>query len=262
MNSKNIKLTIFTTAALLTTTSLSTIAKAENLAHTQQLLSTKQCQGCDLTRVGLIMADLVGANLAGADLSRANLSRANLTGADLSGANLSGASLNGANLAGANLAGANLFSTDLREAFLVNAQLYGVNLSNAYIQGTIGIPDYAGTPEDFYAWGVVEAKRGNYKTAIEYYDKTLSIKPDFAPAFLARGMARFRLGEEVAATQDGTIASELFKEQGNIPGYQASQSLVKGIEIAQNSATSKGGSNLGNALASVGSILLRFLSPF
>jgi hypothetical protein len=40
----NMKLTILTTAALLTTTNLSAIATAENLQHIQQLLSTKLVQ--------------------------------------------------------------------------------------------------------------------------------------------------------------------------------------------------------------------------
>src|SRR4028118_1414235 len=161
----NLKLTVFTTAALLTTTSLSAVAKAENLQHIQQLLSTRQCSQCELSGAGLVLADLSGANLSGADLSRANLSRANLTGANLTGANLTGASLNGANLSGANLSGANLSATDLRDAFLGNAQLFGTSLNTAYIQGAVGIPEYAGTPEDFYAWGVTESERGNYRGA-------------------------------------------------------------------------------------------------
>ncbi len=61
----------------------------------RQLLTTKQCQGCNLSR-----ANLSGTNLMGADLSKANLS-----GANLSGANLKGASLNGTNLMGADLSG-------------------------------------------------------------------------------------------------------------------------------------------------------------
>ncbi|HBB31104.1 MAG TPA: hypothetical protein DDZ80_23960 [Cyanobacteria bacterium UBA8803] len=256
------KLIILTTTALLTATSLNAIAKAENLAHIQQLLSTKECPQCDLRGAGLVMADLGGVNLSGADLSRANLSRANLMGADLTGANLTGTSLNGANLAEANLSGAILEGTDLRDAYLVNAQLFGTTLNRAYIQGTIGIPQYAGTAEDFYAWGVIEAERGNYKAAIENYNQALSIKPEFAPAFLARGVARFRLGDEPGATKDAEIASKLFTDQGNPAGYQASQNLIKVVEIAQKPPETRSRTSLGNALVGIGSLLLRFLSPF
>ncbi len=256
----NIKLTIFATVALLTTTNVSAIANAENIEHTQKLLSTKQCSQCDLSNVGLVLANLAGANLSGANLTRANLSRANLTGADLSGANLSGASLNGANLSGANLSGADLTGTDLRDAYLVNAQLYGTSLNTAYIQGTMGLPQYAGTPEDFYAWGVLEGRRGNYKAAVEKFNQVLSLKSDFAPALLARAIALYKLGDESGASVDAQTAGVLFTAQGNTTGYQASQNFVKAMEIARNPPKA-GGSSLGNALVGIGSLLLQFLSP-
>ncbi|NEO98150.1 MAG: tetratricopeptide repeat protein [Symploca sp. SIO2E9] len=252
---------ILTTATLLTTTSLSAIATTENLQNIQQLLSTRDCQQCNLRGVGLIMADLAGANLRGADLSRANLSRANLTEADLTGANLSGASLHGANLSGANLSGANLNGTDLRDAFLVDAKLFGINLRTAYVRGAIGIPQYAGTSEDFHAWGVVEAQRGNYTVAIENFNRALSLKSDFARAIMARGVARYKLGDESGAIADAEIAGKLFTEQGDIEGYQVSQNLIQRIEIAQNMPEPKGGSGIGNALVSVGSLLLRLFTP-
>lgn len=258
----NVKLTILSTAALLTASSLGAVAKAENMQHVQQLISTKQCPQCELSNAGLVLTDLTGANLSGANLSRANLSRANLAGADLTGANLSGASLNGANLSGANLSGADLTGSDLREAFLVNAQLYGVNLNTALVQGAVGIPQYAGTLKDFYAWGVVESERGNYAGAIEKFNHVISTKPDFAPAFLARAISRYRLGDESGATQDAQIAGTLFTDQGNTRGYQASQSLVTAIELAQKPSGGQGGSALGNFIVSVGSFLLQVLAPF
>jgi len=256
------KLTILTTAILLTTTSLSGRVHAENLQNTQQLLATKQCPKCQLSSAGLVLADLAGANLSGADLSRANLSRANLMGADLSGANLSGASLNGANLSGANLSGANLSGTDLRDAFLINAKLFGTTLNNAIVQGAIGIPDYAGTPEDFYAWGVTESQRGNYKAAIEKYNQSISLKPNFAPAFLARSIALYNLGNESGATQDAQRADVLFTTQGNTVGSQASQNMMKAMEIARNPPKSGGGSSIGQAIIGIGSLLLQLFSPF
>jgi uncharacterized protein YjbI with pentapeptide repeats len=265
----NMKLTILTTAALLTT-SLSALhealaplqAKAENLQHTQQLLSTKQCPQCDLSGAGLVLANLEGANLSGADLSRANLSRTNLAGADLSGANLSGASLGGANLTGANLSGANIGGADLRDAVLFNAKLVGVNLNTAFVQGAIGIPQNAGTPEDFYSWGVAEAQRGNYQAAIAQFNQVLTLKSDFAPALLARGIALYKLGNEAGATQDVQSAGVLFTTQGNTQGYQASQNFIKAIEIARNPPKSGGGPSIGDAIVGISSLLLRIIAPF
>src|SRR5919199_6663775 len=264
------KLKILTTAVLLTTTSLSVIvdtlapipAKAENLQHAQQLLATKQCAQCELSGAGLVLADLAGANLSGADLSRANLSRANLIGADLSGANLTGASLNGANLSGANLSGATLNSTDLRDAVLSDAKLFGTSLRTSYIQGTMGIPQYAGTPEDFYAWGVVESQRGNYKAAIANYNQALTLKSDFAPAFLARSVSRFNLSDYRGATQDAQVAATLFSVQQNSLGYQTAQNVIKGVEIVQNPPKARSrGPSIGDFFISVGSVLLQ-LVPF
>jgi tetratricopeptide (TPR) repeat protein len=260
-----------TTAVLLTTTSLTVTldtlaplqAKAENLEHTQQLLSTKQCSQCELSGAGLVLSDLAGADLSGADLSRANLSRANLMGADLSGANLTGASLNGANLSGANLSGATLHGTDLRDAILLNALLYGTSLKTAYIQGTVGIPEYAGTAEDFYAWGVIESDRGNYRGAIANYNQALSLKSDFAPAYLARSVSRFNLNDFRGATQDAQVASTLFSVQQNLRGYQLAQSVIKGLEIAQNPPKARArGPSIGDFFVSIGSVLLQLLPLF
>lgn len=265
----NMKLTLLSTVILLSTTGLSALhealvplrANAENLEQIQRLLSTKECQGCDLSGAGLVLADLAGAKLSGANLTRTNLSQANLTGADLSGANLTGASLSGANLGGANLSGANITGADLRDAFLTGAKLYGVDLKTAVIQGAIGIPQNAGTPEDFYAWAVAEAQRGDYAAAIAKYNQVLSVKPNFAPALFARGVALYKLGNEAGATQDAQIASVLFTAQGNTTGYQATQNFINSVKLAQ-SPPKTGGTSLGNALVGVGSLLLQLLAGF
>jgi uncharacterized protein YjbI with pentapeptide repeats len=249
---------LLATVTLLATSSLSLPARAENIEHTRQLLASKQCNQCQLSNAGLVMADLSGAKLIGADLSRANLSRANLSGADLRGANLMGASLNGVNLMGADLTGANLTGVDLRDAYLVNANFTGVNLTTAYLQGAIGIPGYAGTAEDFYRWGVSEAEKANYPSAIELYTQALMLDPNLGVAYLARAVARYRLGDEGGATQDAQLASNIFVAKKNNEGYLASQNLLKGMELARNpSKVTKGGGNFMNFLGGVGSLLLQ-----
>ncbi len=72
---------------------LNQLCVPQRLTTIQQLLTTKQCQGCNLQRANLANADLKGANLAGVNLSGANLSGANLTGANIKGAILQGANL-------------------------------------------------------------------------------------------------------------------------------------------------------------------------
>ncbi|MDY7012816.1 MAG: pentapeptide repeat-containing protein [Cyanobacteriota bacterium] len=253
------KLALPLATLLLTAFSSATPLRAENVQHTNQLLSTKQCPGCNLQGAGLVLTDLSGADLRGANLSFANLSRADLRGANLMGADLSGASLNGANLNGAILIGATLSGTDLRDAYLVNANLLGTSLDHAYIQGTFGIPNYAGTPEDFHAWGTIESQHGNYRAAIDHFNKAIGLSPEFAPAYLGRGLALFRMGNYSAAERDATVAAALFEAQENPSGVEASDTFIEAIEIARRPMDARGGANLGNIITGIGSMLLRFL---
>ncbi len=247
---------IVATTAIVTTICSSSPALSENVDQTRQLLATKQCITCNLSGSGLVMANLSGANLNGADLSGANLSRANLSGADLSGANLTGASLYGANLSGAKMTGANLSNADLRDAYLANVNITGANLSGSDFQGAIGIPNNAGKSEDFYRWGVAEADKGDPAGAIEHFDRALSLKPDFAPAYIARGAARYQLSDRPGAVQDAQIAAKLFLAQGNTTGYQTAISLVQQVETPPFKPKSKG--NFMNFLQGMASLLLQF----
>jgi uncharacterized protein YjbI with pentapeptide repeats len=253
------KRTLLTSATILTLINLPVAVLAENTAHTSQLLSTKECQQCQLSNAGLTMAELSGAKLAGADLTRANLSRANLTGADLRGAKLTGASLYGANLVGADLTGADLTAVDLRGAYLYQVKMDGADLSTAYMEGAIGIPDRAGTAEDFYRWAAIEGQKGNYEVAIERYNQAIALKPELAGAYLGRGLARYRLGDEPGATQDAKIAGQFFKDQKNQTGYQASQDFIKALEIAKLPPKERKGSSFLNTLGGIASMLLQFL---
>lgn len=256
------KATLMTVTTLIGLLSLPTAIVAENYNHLSQLLSTKQCEYCDLTGSGLVMANLQGANLRNANLVGANLSQANLTGADLSGANLSGASLHGANLTGANLSGAILTGTDLRSAYLYNAIATDTTFDQAFMQGAVGIPQTAGTPELFYGWGLLETQNGNYKEALNHYNKALSIDPDFAPAYLARGLALFRLGNETGALQNGEKAAELFEEQEDDRGLQTSQAFVGNIEALQEArAEGQRQNQLDGIVRGVASIVFQLLLP-
>lgn len=253
------KPTLIASAVLLTTICLAPGAKAENLEHTRQLLATKQCENCDLSDAGLVLANLAGANLQGANLIGTNLSRANLSGANLSGANLSGASLYGANLSGAKLGGANLTGTDLRDAYLANVDLENATLNSANFQGAIGIPSQAGKPEDFYRWGLAQGRKGDPKGAIEYFNQALSIDPKYAPAVIARGIARYQLLDRAGALQDAEQAKKLFLTQRNNEGYQTAFAFAKELQSPQGATVSKGKPSFFNLLGGVSSLLLKFL---
>jgi uncharacterized protein YjbI with pentapeptide repeats len=248
-------------AALLTTISLTTNVQAANSEHVRQLLATKQCQNCDLTNAGLVMADLSGANLSGANLTSANLSRANLSGADLRGANLSGASLFGVNLSEAKFSGANLAGADLRNTYLANAEMKGAYLNGANFQGAVGIPSQVASPDEFYALGIAEGQKGNQQQAIGYFNQAIAIKPEFAGAYLARGVARYQILDRQGAFQDAQVAEKLFTSQNNTPGTQTAQAFIKELKTPVNDQVSTGSPSFVDFLGSLGSVLLQFF-PF
>ncbi|MGK7950304.1 MAG: pentapeptide repeat-containing protein [Xenococcaceae cyanobacterium] len=238
--------------------------QAENLSHLSQLLSTKNCTDCDLSNAGLVMANLAGANLANTNLAQANLSQANLAGADLRGANLAGTSLYGANLTGANLTGANLTGTDLRNAYLTNTDLTDVKLDTAYLQGVRGLPDNAGTPEQFHRWGLEEAQRGNYQAAIAHYHRAINLNNEFAPAYLALGLVEYHLDRRNNAKINGEIAAKLFQQQEDKLGYQATQQFLQGMELAsqieeRQAKNNRGAGNFGQFVSGISSLLFQFL---
>jgi tetratricopeptide (TPR) repeat protein len=256
------KNTILTAAAFLTLMSLSQTAQAANPEHVKQLLASKQCQNCDLTGAGLVIADLSGADLSGANLAGANLSRANLTNADLRGANLSGTGLFGANLSNANLNGATLVGADLRNTYLVNAQLNGVSLTGVNLQGAIGIPSQIATYEEFYAWGVAEAQKGNQHQAIDYFNQAIVVKPDYAGAYLARGVARYQIFDRQGAFQDAQAAEKLFASQNNSNGMQTAQAFIKELQTPEETTKVKPAKpDLIDFVGGIGSLLLQLL-PF
>lgn len=245
------------TITICTTVGLVTPASAENLEHINRLLSSKECQRCELSNAGLTMSNLAGAKLTGANLAGANLSRSNLAGADLRDANLTGASLYGANLTGANLMGANLNSTDLREAYLFNANLAEATLTNAYLLGAIGLSSNFGDAEDYYRWAMDSGRKKNYQGAIENFSQAISRKPDFAPAFIGRSVARLSLGEKSAAIADAKIASKLFLEQGNMVEHQAAEQFITDVQTPPKKPRRSFGDSVINVLGGLLQIFLQ-----
>jgi len=243
--------------------------KAENIEHTQQLLSTKQCSECDLSRSGLVYADLTGADLSRANLSQANLSRANLSTANLSGANLVGAVLVNANLTGADLSETDLRGADLRGAILTGAVIQGAKLDEANFLGAVGLPSEIATAENLYRMGVAEAERGNHRGAIDYYTQVTNLEPDFAGAYLARGVARFQLGEHAFALEDAQQAEQLYLAQGNEAGHQVAAQFKQGLldiqAAREDQKEQMQGNGIGigilNILGTAASLFLRFGLP-
>ncbi len=243
---------------VLATVSTALPAHAENLEQTQKLLATRQCAGCELSNAGLVYADLQGADLRGANLNRANLSRANLQGADLRGASLVGASLAGANLVNAKLDSGDLTAVDLRHAYLMNATFDGARLDNALLQGAIGLPTTIGSPETFFHWALADGEQKNYASAVENFTQVLARKPDFAPAYLGRGLARLQTGDRPGAIADLQQADKLFTAQGDTKTAMGIQQTVKDLETPVQPVKSRNGIGV-NLLSAFASLLQLFL---
>ncbi|WP_016949850.1 pentapeptide repeat-containing protein [Anabaena sp. PCC 7108] len=255
------KNSILATASLLLTISLPATAQTSNYEAIKQLLATKECQNCNLRNAGLVMADLSGANLSGANLAGANLSRANLSGADLRGADLRGASLFGVNLSDAKLSGANLTGANLGNTYLMNVELTDANLNAVNFQGAIGIPSQIAKPEEFYAWGVAAAEKGNLKPAIDYFSQAIALKPDYAGAYLSRGVASYQGLDRKSALEDAEMAAKLFEEQKNPKGALTAQAFILEVKTPYGEKVSAGKPSFMDFVGSLGSVLLQFL-PF
>ncbi len=252
---------ILATFVFLLIFSLLSKVEAANYEDMKQLLASKQCSQCLLNNAGLVMVNLADADLSGANLTGANLSRANLTGADLRGANLSGASLFGVNLSGAKLSGANLTGADLRNTFLMNTELKGANITGANFQGAVGIPSQIAKAEDFYAWGLADAEKGNLKAAIDYFSQAIALKPDYAGAYLARGVASYQSLDRKSALEDAQKAAELFTETKNTQGLKTAQAFIIELKTPYTEKVNVGKPSFMDFVGSLGSILLQFL-PF
>jgi tetratricopeptide (TPR) repeat protein len=257
-------LTVLTSLTALSAIALSIPVQAEDLRDTQQLMNSGVCQQCDLSRAGLVLADLAGADLSGSDLTQANLNQANLRNANLSGANLSGANLYNADLTGANLSGANLSGADLRDAYLADVNLEGANLQEANLLGASGLSSEIATAEQLYLWGLAEVQRGNMRGAIAYYNQALDENPEFAHAVMARGIARYRLHDLGGALSDSQAAEQLYLAQGDDEGHQISVQFTAGVQLAQEMDAHRGqvrtgGSSFAGFIQSITGVLLRFV---
>jgi len=241
-------------------------AQAEDLDHVRQLLANRTCQQCNLQRAGLVYADLQRADLQRADLSQANLTRANLRNADLRNADLSGAVLTSADLTGADLSGANLQGADLREAYLGGANFANARLEGANFHAAIGAPLTVVAAEDYYRWALQEGQRGNYSGALQYLNQSITLEPELAGAYLARGIVRFQMDDWEGAIQDGQQAERIYLSQGSARGQTTSAEFVSGIQslqeaqedaIAQSERDQRNGQFMG-FLGTVASLLFQF----
>jgi tetratricopeptide (TPR) repeat protein len=109
------------------------------------------------------------------------------------------------------------------------------------------LKDYQGAIEDFdkaikinpndagayYNRGLARRDLKDYQGAIEDFDKAIKINPNDADAYNNRGIARTLSGDRQGAIEDVQKAGELYRQQGDMDGYQTAQELLKLLQNQQ-----------------------------
>ena len=175
-----------------------------------KVLHERSCEGCRLADADLVHADLRDANLRDAQLMRANLGQAQLDGADLRHADLSFTSLRGASLRGADLTGSKLYGTDLRDADLSGARLSPQALEEAHWQGAQGVAAGSRSHAALHNAGVAAFQSGRWPEAEQLFSDAIRSAPNEPLSWVARGIAREKMGKRQLAIQDFHYASSLY----------------------------------------------------
>lgn len=110
----------------------------------------------------------------------------------------------------------------------------------------------AQTIKDFYEQGQQAYDRGDYKTAIELYEKTIELNPNFAPAYNALGLAHREINTDLSemawlfktATEIDPNYAQAYDNLGKAYyglGYfdRAEQSCLKALSLNPDSVSSK-----------------------
>ncbi len=85
----------------------------------------------------------------------------------------------------------------------------------------------------YFYRGTVAHRAKKYSEAIEHHTATIDLKPDFAPAYASRGIAKHELGDSDGAIEDVKIAIELERTENPESGVlKMLEGLVQLIKLA------------------------------
>ena len=65
------------------------------------------------------------------------------------------------------------------------------------------------TSEDFFEKGIAKSNLGDYKGAIQDYNKAIELNPNYVLAYNNRGISKIALGQKVSGCLDLSKAGEL-----------------------------------------------------
>ncbi|MGA9382448.1 MAG: pentapeptide repeat-containing protein [Phormidium sp.] len=181
----------------------------ENTINVKRLMTTKECQQCNLQKANLSGLDLSNARLSKANLRKANLSNANLKGADLKEANLEGAILNDAQLSGVELQNAILTDVVIRNrVYRERGKKIVYSVEEASRQGwDIAVGHPAPT---YWDRGNKRFKLGDIAGSVEDYSQAINLHDQLKAAYYNRGLALLKLGKRQQAISDFRIAARFY----------------------------------------------------
>ncbi|HDQ26377.1 MAG TPA: tetratricopeptide repeat protein [bacterium] len=78
------------------------------------------------------------------------------------------------------------------------------------------------TAEDHISAGNEKYELRDYEGAVKDYDRAIKLQPDYAMAYLNRGLAKYMRGERDAAIKDLKKSAEL--------GYEGAKDVIEQIE--------------------------------
>jgi tetratricopeptide (TPR) repeat protein len=79
----------------------------------------------------------------------------------------------------------------------------------------------------YYNRGLLLFQLGDESAALSDFDRALQLNPLYATAYFHRAGARLSLGDQSGGIQDLRLASKLFREQGDRANYQKVQTLLR-----------------------------------
>ena len=83
--------------------------------------------------------------------------------------------------------------------------------------------------------GIEQSRQGEYRGAIDSFDRALELDPDLADAYGHRCVARHQTGDTVGAIEDCQRAVVLYLEQGNLKQHQYARKMLDKLQAVSTS---------------------------
>lgn len=123
------------------------------------------------------------------------------------------------------------------------------------ITAVSNLDSHAASAESHFTRGTHQEKLGHLAVAIEDYSQAIARSPNYAEAYLRRGLAKTELGRKQSAIIDLNLATKHFFEAGDLRNYQRAKDISTNIHamgtLASNMEGSEDGSDGNSALVSI-----------